>query len=68
LIEPATIIAIITAIGAILTAVASIIWAYSAYRVVSAVPPESWDMIIKGGLLVAGIGVSAYLVKAIRAK
>lgn len=68
LIEPATLIAIITAIGVIIAAIAPIIWSYTAYKVVSAIPPESWEWIVKGGIIIGVAFVTAELIRAVRGR
>ena len=67
-IEPATIIAIITAIAAILAAIASIIWAMTAYKVAPELPTETWDLIIKGSIIVAALFGTAAVLRAFRGK
>jgi hypothetical protein len=67
-IEPATIIAIITAIAAILAAIATIVWSMTAYKVVTSVPPEAWDWIVKGSIIVAALFGTAAVLRAFRGK
>jgi hypothetical protein len=68
LIEPATIIAIITAIGVIISAVATLVWAMTAYKLVTTIPPESFKYLIPGAIIIGITAVTAYLIRAIRGR
>jgi len=68
LLGPATIIAIIAAIGVILSAVATIIWAMTAYKLVTAIPPESYKWLIPGLIVIGVTAATAMLIRAIRGR